>query len=112
MEIVLAAQVPTWPTANSPAVTGFDPAHGEREPFMGRGAYRQAFDVVRRQIETACPRVGPARTHRRIVKVESHRRGVCEWCNPAEDHESTADSVERCCRRRPRPAARIMARIR
>src|SRR5205823_6205877 len=40
-ETVLAPEVPTWPTADSSTITGSDPPHGEREPFVGRGTHRQ-----------------------------------------------------------------------
>src|SRR5207248_7933153 len=35
LETVLAPEVPTWPTADSSTITGSDPPHGEREPFVG-----------------------------------------------------------------------------
>src|SRR5438876_437753 len=41
LETVLAPEVSTWPTADSPTITGSDPPHGEREPFVGRGTHRQ-----------------------------------------------------------------------
>jgi len=34
-------KVPAWPTADSPTITGSDPPHGAREPFVGRGTHRQ-----------------------------------------------------------------------
>jgi hypothetical protein len=41
LETVLAPEVPAWPTADSPTITGSDPPHGEREPFVGRGTHCQ-----------------------------------------------------------------------
>src|ERR1019366_2704300 len=38
---VLAPEVSTPPTADPEAITGSDPPHGKREPFMGRGTHRQ-----------------------------------------------------------------------
>jgi len=35
LKTVLAPEVPTWPTADSSTITGSDPPHGEREPFVG-----------------------------------------------------------------------------